>query len=264
MRRSTFFAITITVLLLSAISAAAVAEEILFTPDNYYVISIGAVQSDVATLVQTGQGKGFTVVISCADGISAYRGDEPTQEEEADLITAQSLLYADGSRFLLRLERDKFDYEVRPGHSGHDLVLTPHEDMTISDLFIYVLTPLQELGIIGDDVDMEYEEFILNPEKSEAPPAGVAIDSKLFNLMIAPDWLAYANSQGLERIGLRVTVVAEKIPAGVISEEFEEYIVSETETLAKLLLPIEDLVRLASHSSIDYLRPPYYPQPAIP
>jgi hypothetical protein len=111
---------------------------------------------------------------------------------------------------------------------------------------------------------MEYEGFILNPEKSEAPPAGVPIDSKLYNLMIAPDWLGYASSQGLERTGLRVTVVAEKTPTGVIPDEFEQYIVSETETLVKLLAPIEELVKLASHSSISYLRPPYYPQPAVP
>lgn len=264
MRRTVFLALAITTLLLSTIPVVAVAEDIVFTQGNYYVISIGAAQSDVGTLVQTGQAKGFAVIISRTDGISAYRGNEPTEETEAELVIAESLLYVDGSRFLLRLERDIFDYEVRPGTSGYDLVLIPHQDMTISDLFIDVLTPLQNLGIIGDEVSMEYQAFILNPEKSEAPPTEIAIDSKLYNLMIAPDWLAYAKSQGLERIGLRITVVAEKTPTGTISDEFQAYLVSETDSLAKFLLPIEDLVRLASDNSIDYLRPPYYPQPAAP
>jgi hypothetical protein len=279
MRWIAFFSLTIAAFLFSPISTTAiadtaiadtavadtaVAEEIIFTPDYYYVISIGAVQSEVGALVQTGQENGFTVIIICADGLSAYRGDSPTQEEEADLITAKSLLYADELRFLLRLQKEQFDYEVRPGQSGYDLVLTPHQDMTISDLFTYVLTPLNEMGVIGNEVNMEYETFILNPEKSEAPPEGAAIDSNLYNLMIAPDWLAYAQSQALERTGLRVSVVAEKKSTGVIPEEFRAYLVSETDTLAKFLLPIEDLVNLASDSSVGYLRPPYYPQPAVP
>jgi len=111
---------------------------------------------------------------------------------------------------------------------------------------------------------MEYKTFVLNPEKSEAAPAGVAIDSNLYNLMIAPDWLTAAEEKGLARTGLRVSVVAEKVPAGAVPDQFKTYVVSETDTLAKLLLPIEDLVSLASDSAIGYVRPPYQPQPAVP
>jgi len=264
MKRSIVIGITTALLLMLGLAASASAEETLFSPGSYYLISIGAVTSDVGSLVQTGQQRGFTVVILSDAGLSSYRGTEKVQEPESELITAPSLMYVDGTSFLLRVQGEKFDYEVRPGEKGYDLVLIPHQAMTASDLVSDVLVPLQEIGVVGDEIDMEYKTFVLNPEKSEAPPAGVAIDSNLYNLMIAPDWLAAAAKMNLARTGLRVSVIAEKVPSGAVPEQFTPYVVSETDSLAKLLLPIEDLVKLASDGAIGYVRPPYQPQPAIP
>ena len=264
MKRSIVLGMATGLLLLLGFAVSAGAEETLFSPGNYYVISIGAVTSEVSSLVQTGQQKGFTVVVLSDAGLTAYRGTKETQEAEADLVDAPSLLYVDGTSFLLRSQADAFDYEVRPGEKGYDLVLIPHQDMSASDLVNDVLMPLQHMGVVGSEVDMEYKTFVLNPEKSEAPPAGVAIDSNLYNLMIAPDWFAAAEKMNLARVGLRVTVVAEKVPAGTVPEQFTPYVVSETSTLAKLVLPIEDLVKLASDSAIGYVRSPYKPQPAVP
>jgi len=265
MKRAIVFGITTGLLLLLGVAVGAGAEESVFSPGNYYLISIGAVTGKVTSLIQTGQENGFTVIVLNDGGISAYRGIEQTQEAEADLISAASLLYVDRDRFLLRVQGPEFDYEVRPREKGCDIVLVPHQDMTESDLVTDVLIPLQEMGVVGEEIDMEeHKTFVLNPEKSEAAPAGVAIDSNLYNLMIAPDWLTAAEEKGLARTGLRVSVVAEKVPAGVVPDQFKTYVVSETDTLAKLLLPIEDLVSLASDSSIGYVRPPYQPQPAVP
>ncbi|HDL85151.1 MAG TPA: hypothetical protein ENH11_02285, partial [Candidatus Acetothermia bacterium] len=226
MKRSIVLGMATGLLLLLGLAVSAGAEETLFSPGNYYLISIGTVTSKVTSLVQTGQQKGFTVIGLGDDGSTAYRGTKKTQEPESDLIDAPSLLYVDGTRFLLRLRGEAFDYEVRPGEKGYDLVLIPHQNMTASDLVSDVLTPLQQIGVVGAEVDMEYKTFILNPEKSEAPPAGVAIDSNLYNLMIAPDWLAAAKKMNLDRTGLRVIVVAEKVPAGAIPEQFKPYVVS--------------------------------------
>ena len=264
MKRAIVFGIASGLLLLLGVAVGAGTEESLFSPGNYYLISIGAVTGEVTSLIQTGQESGFTVIVLGDSGVSAYRGIQQTQETETDLISAASLLYVDRDRFLLRVQGAEFDYEVRPGEKGYDLVLIPHQDMTESDLVTDVLIPLQEMGVVGEEVDMEYKTFVLNPEKSEAAPAGVAIDSNLYNLMIAPDWLTAAEEKGLARTGLGVSVVAEKVPAGVVPDQFKTYVVSETDTLAKLLLPIEDLVSLASDSSIGYVRPPYQPQPAVP
>ena len=265
MKRSIVIGIVMSLLLTLGLAASTGAEEVLFAPGNYYLISIGAVASgEVASLVQTGQQKGFTVIVLSDAGMSAYRGLEETQEPEPELSTAPSLLYVDDESFLLRVLGQEFDYEVRPGECGYDLALIPHKGMTAMDLVNDVLTPLQEMGVIGTEVDMEYKTFVLNPEKSEAPPEGVAIDSDLYNLMIAPDWLAAATELNLARSGLRVSVIAEKVPGGAVPEQFTPYVVSQTDTLAKLLLPIEDLVRLASDSGIGYVRPPYQPHPAAP
>jgi len=264
MKRAIVLGMATCLLLLLGLSVGAAAEEVLFYRGNYYLISIGAVSSEVASVIQTGQEKGFAVIVLDTSGLSAYQGTEQTQESESDLIGAPSLLYVDGERFLLRVQADEFDYEVRPGEKGYDLVLVPHQDMTASNLVSDVLVPLQEMGIVGEEVDMEYRMFVLTPDKSEASPVGVAIDSNLYNLMIAPDWLAAATKLSLARTGLRVSAIAEKVPAGVIPEQLAPYVVSETETLAKLLLPIEDLVELASDSAVGYVRPPYQPQPAVP
>jgi len=262
MKRTIALGLTLVAVLLFVIAATGTAEEeVIFSPGNYYLISIGTLTCDVSGLVQTGQQRGFTVVV--LDG-AVYRGGERTDEPEADLITAPELLYVDGDRFLLRVKGDAFDYEVRPGDKGYDIVLVPHEGMTATDLVNDLLIPLQGLGVVGEEVDMEYRTFVLNPEKSVAPPAGVAIDSNLYNLMIASDWLAASEKMNLARTGLRVSVVAEKVPAGSVPERFAPYVVSQTDTLAKLMLPIEDLVELASDSGIGYVRPPYQPQPAVP
>ena len=264
MKRSIGIGIAVTLLLMLGLAATASAEEILFTPGNYYLISIGAVTSDVASLVQTGQQQGFTVVVMSDAGLAGYRGAKKTEEPESKLITAASLMYIDGTSLLLRVQGEDFDYEVRPGEKGYDLILIPHKAMTASDLVDDVLIPLQKIGVVGAEIDMEYKTFVLNPEKSEAPPAGVAIDSNLYNLMIAPDWLAAATKMNLSRTGLRVSVIAEKVPSGAVPEQFAPYVISETDSLAKLLLPIEDLVKLASDGAIGYVRPPYQPQPAVP
>ena len=264
MKRAIVFGMATCLLLLLGLSVGAAAEEVLFYRGNYYLISIGAVSSEVTSVIQTGQEKGFAVIVLDMNGLSAYQGTEQTQESESDLIGAPSLLYMDGERLLLRVQGDEFDYEVRPGEKGYDLVLVPHQDMTASDFVSYVLVPLQQMGIVGEEVDMEYRMFVLNPDKSEAPPAGVAIDSDLYNLMIAPDWFTAAEEMNLARTGLCVSVVAEKVPTGAIPESLKLYVVSETDALAKLLLPIEDLLSLASDSAIGYLRPPYKPQPAVP
>ncbi len=265
MKRSVVPTVMISLLaIMIIVSMSAGAEEAPFIPGNYYLISIGTVDADASGLIQTVRDQGFVVIVQTASGISAYRGSEASSEAETDLIAASSLLYVDGNRFLLRVKGDHLDYEVRPSAVGYVIVLVPHENLTAADLVSKVLTPLQQMGIVGEEVDMEYKTFVLDPAKTPAPPSGVAIDSDLYGLAIAPDWFTAASEKGIDRTGLRVEVVAEKVPGGSVPEQFQTYIVSETDALAKLLLPIEDLVSLARAASIGYVRPPYQPQPAVP
>ncbi|MDD5264734.1 MAG: hypothetical protein PHU43_07835, partial [Candidatus Bipolaricaulis sp.] len=89
--------------------------------------------------------------------------------------------------------------------------------------------------------------------------AGVALDSVLYDLVVAEDWFAYASAKGIALVGLSIEVVAEKVAGAAFPEGFMPYVVSETERLTKLVLPIDRLVALAKESTIGYVRMPLSP-----
>ena len=91
---------------------------------------------------------------------------------------------------------------------------------------------------------------------------GRPLESTLYGLTVAEDWGAYARVKGITLVGLRADVVVEKLPGQVLPEEFRAFLVTETEQLAKLLLPVDLMVALAKSSAVGYVRLPY--QPAIP
>jgi len=234
---------------------------------SYYLISIGGIKTPFASLIQTAKENGFTIIVRSDEEVTSYKGSELTQEPEAVLLEADSLLYVDDGFLLLRVNGDDLDYTVRPGDGGYTLILFPHRDLPQEETIFSVLGSLQEIGLIGAEVTMEgFRPFEKDTEKGPPPPAEAAIDSDLYGLTVAADWFSFASSLGLTRVGLRVEVVAEKLPSGAIPEEFQPYIIpgSETDQLAKLLLPIHRLVDLARSSFIGYVRPPYQPQPLSP
>lgn len=231
---------------------------------SYYLISIGGIKTPLASLIQTAKENGFTIIVRSGEEVTSYKGSELTQEPEAVLLEADSLLYVDDGFLLLRVNGDDLDYTVRPGDGGYTLIIFPHRDLPQGETIFSLLGTLQKLGVIGAEVTMEgFRSFEKDAEKGPEPPAEAAIDSDLYGLTVAADCFSSASSIGLTRVGLRVEVVAEKLPGGAIPEEFQPYILpgSETDQLAKLLLPIHRLVDLARSSSIGYVRPPYQPQP---
>jgi len=224
---------------------------------NYYLVSIGTIDVPIESLIQTGQGQGFSVV-------GFYGGEPLTEDTEEALQAMPSLLYVDESWFLLRVTGEDLDYTVRPTGEGYELVLVPHKDLPQAETIYSVISSLQGMGIVGS-VDMELTaQFVKESEKGPRTPEGVAIDSSLYGLSVAADWFAEASRLGIERVGLRVEVVAEKLPGGTIPEVFTPFIESESGELAKLLLPIWQLTELARSSSIGYVRAPYRPQPSVP
>ncbi|MCD5415974.1 hypothetical protein LR032_02545 [Candidatus Bipolaricaulota bacterium] len=243
----------------------AAASEMMFVQTQYYLISIGMIATPIESLVQTAQQTGFTVIIRDGEILTAYRGKELTDEPEEVLLAAPSLLYVDGDRFLLRIIGEEFDYTVRPSADGYELVLVPHLDLPKWETLRLVIDTLQGMGLFEAEVEMQLPvPFEKDAERGPVPPEGVAIDSNLYWLTVSADWFAAASAKGITRIGLRVVVVAEKVPGEMIPEAFAPYIESETEKLARLLLPIERLVELARSGSIGYVRPPYRPHPAVP
>lgn len=264
-RRSIISTASILLFGLLLFGAGAMGGDASLLSQNYYLISIGTVDVSIASLIQTAQSTGYTVIVRSGEEVTSYRGDQPTDEDEATLLACDMLLYIDDGQLLLRVRGEDYDYTVRPGEGdAYDLVIVPHRDLPLVETLTAVINSLQRMGIVGSEVDMEFRSFPQQAEKSPAPPAGVAIDSSLYALQVAPDWFSAASAAGFTRVGLRVEVIAEKLPGGEIPEGFREYIESETEALAKLLLPISDLVDLARSPAIGYLRPPYRPHPAVP
>jgi len=234
-----------------------------FEPTSYYIFSLGPTVVDVDSLVQTACASAFSVAIYTGSAYDVYREGAPVVDTTIDdLLGDPRTLVVDGARFHLRVVDVAYSYTVRPGESGYDLVIAPSARIPMVDTLQTVLLSLQDLGIVGTDLGMSYRSFDKSSIKGPPPPEGAAIDSVLYDLVIAEDWFAEAAAHGITMAGLRVEVVAEKIPGAQIPERFAAYIASEVETIAKLLIPIEQLVPLARSEGIGYVRLPY--QPAIP
>jgi len=232
---------------------------------HYYLLLIGEMDVPLESLIQSAKERELAIIVLSDEQVASYRGSDLTDEGEEILLDADALLYVDKSRFLLRIKGADLDYVVRPAEVGYTLLLSPHRDLPQGDTLLAVLSELQQIGIVGGDIQMEWEGALpKETDKSPQPPDGVAIDSDLYALATAEDWFATAASQGLSRVGLSVEVVAEKLPGAAIPEAFQGAVVSETEELVKLLVPIHLLVELARAETINYVRPPYQPHPAAP
>jgi len=247
-----------------AVSVRGVGTESTLLESHYYLVSIGSPTSSIQALIERSQDEGFAIVVHGDDPVTTYRGSEPSVEPEAALLSAPMLLVVDGERFLLRVRETTFTYEMRPGSTGYDLVLVPGEELPTAETLQSVLLALQERGLIGSSLEMTFRSYPKNPEKPPLPPQGVAIDSALYALEVAADWFATAPIAGVSLDGLSAEVVVEKLPGMEIPAAFASMVISETDELAKLLVPIHDLTELARSPSVGYLRAPYRPQPAVP
>jgi len=234
-----------------------------FAATHYYVLAMGQVSVDIDALAESLKARDFTVVTYDGDIASVFRGAELASDVSVQgALADEAVLVIDADRFLLREAEAGFAYTVRPSAGGYELVVNPAQDIAISDALASILMSLQEIGVVGNSVDLEYAAFAKNDLKGPAPPAGASIDSILYRLVVAEDWSAFAAVQSLTMTGLRIEVVAEILPGGVLPEAFAAFVQEETAQLAKLLVPVDRLVALASAESFGYLRPPY--QPAVP
>lgn len=133
----------------------------------------------------------------------------------------------------------------------------------MTDALTSVIAELQAFGLFVTEFNLlDDSGFPKDALKGPAPPQGARMDSDLYWLTVAEDWFAFAAQKALSLTGLRVEVFAETFPTEQVPAEFGEYVVDETEQGAKLLLPVDRLVALASSDSIGYVRQLY--RPAVP
>jgi len=233
-----------------------------FTATHYHILSLGEIAVDLPTLIQSIQSSGHTVIQYDESEAFITRGDEAVDDLLATALSESIVLMVDNGRFHLREVGETYTYTVRPSELGYELVINPEQDLSVNDTLASVLVALQQLGILVSEVNLDFASFAKADLKGPATPEGALIDSTLYGLTVSDDWFAYSALKGLTQVGLRVEVVAEKVPGGVLSSLFADAVVEESDSLVKLLLPIDELLTLAKSSAIGYVRLAY--QPSIP
>lgn len=233
-----------------------------FSSTHYYIFSLGNMSVDLATLIQTAQTAGTSIVQYDGNVASVVRNGESAADDVSAALADEAVLLVDSGRFYLRQITDAYTFTVRPADVGYELIVNPDQDVSINETLASILVGLQQTGILGNEVNLEFAAFAKADLKGPASPIGVPIDSTLYGLVVAEDWFAYAAAKGITQVGLRVEIVAEKLPDTVVAEEFGEYVIEESASLVQLLLPIDQLLSLAQSTSIGYVRLPY--QPSVP
>lgn len=175
-------------------------------------------------------------------------------EDEEALLSQNAFLYLDGEFFLLGIREGEWTTILRGNTEAAEIVLFgPGAPEALSSLAI-----LEALGLTPPEGIVELSEKEI-PVKIPAPPEGMKLDPILWALVGHPDWFQFAQEQGVERVGIRVRVVAE-LSEG-LSAEWEPFIRSSTEKLAELLLPIPLLPKLGRDPAVSLVRPPHTPIP---
>ncbi len=255
-------ALVVSLMLTGVLFISGVAEDDMFLDTHYYRIPMGTVALDIPTLIDTARGSGYAVFVRSVEETQAYRGDTAVDEDEAEMLDERPLLYVDRGLALVSLSGTDYDLTLRPAAGGYELILAPHRPIPVGATFGSALTQLYALGIVGSSVGVEAPEaFERNPIKGPRPPEGVPLDSELYGLVVAEDWFGYASSHQMIRVGLRVEVIAEKLTDAIIPTEYQGFLLEETEQLARFLVPIHQLVDLASSGAFRLVRTAYEPQP---
>ena len=196
---------------------------------------------------------GIPTAIFTADGLVVRGADD-----EEGLLAGGVYLYLDGDHFLVGME-EGIERAILRGDRDHaELIVWTGGDVVVPPGEAFV-SLLQELGLLerGCSVTLTVVELFL---KLPRVPEGVNLDPTLWALVQHPDWFGATRDYGLERVGLRVRVVAEA--SGALAEDLEPYVLSSTGTLMDLLIPIALLPELGRDPAVRVVRPPFIPYPA--
>lgn len=177
--------------------------------------------------------------------------------DEAALVAAGAYLYVDGNFFLLAVDSPTERATLRGDARKAEMIVWAIEGLVPPSRAFLEL--VQELGLLppGGTISLAAKELSL---KLPRVPEGVRLDPTLWALVVHPDWFGAARDFGLNRLGLRVRVVAEA--SGALAEALEPYVLSSTGSLMDLLIPIPLLPDLGRDPAVKLVRPPYVPYPA--
>jgi hypothetical protein len=177
--------------------------------------------------------------------------------DEEELRASATYLYLDGDFFLLAVDTPSERAVLRGDAQTAELIVWATDGLVPpSGAFLDLV---QNLGLLPANVTIDLAVREL-PLKLPRAPEGVRLDPTLWALVLHPDWFTAARDYGLDRVGLRVRVVAEA--GAALAETLEPYVLSSTGTLMDLLIPIGLLAELGRDPAVTYVRPPFTPHPA--
>jgi len=234
---------------------------------KFYRVSLSNVEPDLLKIIEAAKQAGFSVRIATGSTVTYFLGTQPcpdcTPENERERFQFPHL-FIDGTLLWLRAEEMLSRYNVRPVINGsYELILAPKTTVSASAILNEIGLKLTQLHIVRDPLlPLTVEELTVVPGvKPPKPPDDVRLDSVLYTLMLMPDWYEFAPQARLELWGLRVRVIVELMsPEAQLAPAHNLIIEARSPSgLMRVLVPIHQLVTLASDPAVKIVRPPFQP-----
>ncbi len=232
---------------------------------KFYRIPLSSIEPDLTKIIEFAKQAGFSVRIATGPTVTYFLGTQPcldcTPENERERL-AFPHLFVDSALLWLRAEEMLSRYNVRPAVSGgYELIIAPKTTTSASAILNEIGLKLVQLAIVPNPLlPLTVEELTVVPGvKPPKPP--VRLDSVLYALMLMPDWYEFAPQQRLELWGLRVRVIVELVsPQAQLAPTHNIIIEARSPSgLMRVLVPIHQLVMLASDPAVKLVRPPAQP-----
>lgn len=234
---------------------------------KFYRVALPSIESDLAKIIESAKHAGFSVRIAHGTTVTYFLGTQPcpdcTPENERERLVFPHL-FVDGELLWLRAEGLLSKYNLRPAQSGsYELIVSPKTTVSAAAILDEIGRGLVQLAILSDPMlPLTTEELTVVPGvKPPKPPEGARLDSVLYALMLMPDWYEFAPQHKLELWGLRVRVIVELVsPEAQLAPTHNILIEARSPSgLMRVLVPIHQLVSLASDPAVKLVRPPSQP-----
>jgi hypothetical protein len=234
---------------------------------RFYRVALPGLEAEPVRTIEVAKQAGFSVRIAIGTSVTYFLGTQPcpdcTPENERERLSFPHL-FVDGALLWLRAEETLSRYNVRPAVSGgYELIIAPKTTTSASAILNEIGLKLVQLAIVSNPLlPLTVEELTVVPGvKPPKPPEGVRLDSVLYALMLMPDWYEFAPQVRLELWGLRVRVIIElATPDAQLAPTHNIIIEARSPSgLMRALVPIHQLVALASDSAVKLVRPPFQP-----
>ena len=237
--------------------------------ERHYRATVPTPTPNVVSAIGTAQQLGYWIRIQTGTDITYLQGGQPCPEcspsQESQFFQPPQLV-VDGQHFWIRLDEPQWRVNLRPATqtSGYALIVSPKLPKTSlsSDDLDAILETLAPFNALPQQSASLQLETMIQPTKP-VPPDGARIDSVLYGLTLAPDWMDYAGRQNIGLSGLRAEVIVELTSAeAALPEGVDLVATSRTGALVSAQARIDQLVRLASAPSVAFVRLPSQPRPA--